>query len=202
MIGGLILAGGRSRRFGREKALAEIGGEPMIAWVARALCGATARLAISAPKVSLAAAFAAAHGFDWLGDAPEDVAGPLAGVRAGLRWAEAQGFGALATAPCDTPFLPDDLVRRLGAGGTATPAVARTPRGPQPLCALWPTAILPRLDDLAGHPPMRAVLAQMGAVEVAFEDADAFANLNTVDELRLAEIRFEGDRASRSARWR
>ena len=183
MIFGLVLAGGRSRRFGREKAAALLDGTPMLAQVAGRLRPSVARLAINAPPGSWAAAWAAGHALPCLADRPDDPDGPLSGVRAGLAWAAAEGADLLATAPCDTPRLPADLIDRLAAALTPATgaAVARTPSGLQPLCTLW------RCDGLAaveavltgGHPPMRLVLAGLGAVEVAFENPDAFANINT-----------------------
>jgi molybdopterin-guanine dinucleotide biosynthesis protein A len=184
MICGVILAGGRSRRFGREKAAAEIGGVPMLWRVAGVLRPHVAALAINAGPGSWAAQFAAEAGLPLLPDTPGDPDGPLSGVRAGLAWAIAAGAEALVTAPCDTPYLPQDLVPRLvqGLPPAAGAAAARTVDGLQPLCALW------RCDRLAAihavvagssHPAVHATLAALGAVEIDFEDARAFENINT-----------------------
>jgi len=189
---GLVLAGGRSRRFGREKAAAEVAGRPMIAWVLDVLTPACVEVAINARLGTQAAAYAAQAGLKTLSDDPADPDGPLAGVRAGLAWAKALGADALATAPCDTPFLPADLVARLGAGWApgGGARVAVSPAGMAPLCALWP---LPSALDLIGetlaagrHPPVRRVLEAVRAVEVEFPDPRAFDNLNTPDDYDAA----------------
>jgi molybdopterin-guanine dinucleotide biosynthesis protein A len=65
--------------------------------------------------------------------------GPLLGVAAALAHARRRGFSLLATAPCDAPFLPLDLVARLAAAlvpSGAPVAVARSPRGLEPMFAL------------------------------------------------------------------
>ncbi len=53
-----------------------------------------------------------AFGYRVIADVIEGFAGPLAGLHAALSVA---GFPLVATVPCDSPFLPDDLVARLSA---------------------------------------------------------------------------------------
>jgi molybdopterin-guanine dinucleotide biosynthesis protein A len=182
---GLMLAGGRSSRFGREKAAVELAGRPMIAWVLDVLTPACVEVAISARLETQACAYGEEAGYMTLADDPADPEGPLAGLRAGLVWAHAQGAHALASAPCDTPFLPTDFVMRLADGWRPGDGarVAVSPQGPAPLCALWP---VPAALDLIGetlaagrHPSVRRVLETLRAVEVEFPDPRAFDNLNT-----------------------
>jgi molybdenum cofactor guanylyltransferase len=191
IIWGLILAGGRSRRFGSEKAAALLDGRPMLAHVAAALQPSVAALAINAPPDRFAAAWAAGHGLPCLADRDGDPDGPLSGVRVGMAWAAAGGATLLATTPCDVPRLPPDMVPRLAAALTpgAGAAVVRTAEGLHPLCTLWRVDRLVEVEaQLAkGHPPIRRVLADLGAVDVAFDDAAAFDNVNTPeDRARLA----------------
>lgn len=190
MIVGLVLAGGRSSRFGREKALAVLGDRPFIAHVVAVLAKGCEHVAISARAGSLAADYARAHGLACLADAPEDPDGPLAGIKAGLGWAGSQGACFLATAPCDTPFLPGDLVSRLATEGGA--AMVHTRQGLQPLCALWPVAALDQLTKTLSsgeHPAIKVVLARLGAKPVAFDQAELFDNLNTPADYRAALTR-------------
>jgi molybdenum cofactor guanylyltransferase len=191
MIFGLVLAGGRSSRFGREKAGAMLAGRPLIAWVAEALAGQVERLAVSARPGSAAATYATEASRPCLADPPAGalVDGPLAGVLEGLRWAESGGADWLLTAPCDTPFLPPDLAARLLAGRSAGGAAVRTAHGLQPLCTLWPATARAALERLPAHPPIRRLLADLGAAEVAFEPAADFDNLNTPDAFAAAEAR-------------
>ena len=181
---GLVLAGGRSRRFGREKALAEVGGRPMIAAVADVLARGCGAVAVNAPEGAGAAAWAGGEGLDLVCDRPGDPDGPLSGVRAGLERARATGAGWLVTAPCDTPFLPEDYVARLVAPGG--PAVAETAEGGHWLCAVWRASDLEALERwlAQGHGRVEAFLQACGAVRVRFDDPGAFANVNRPEDLQ------------------
>lgn len=184
MIGGLVLAGGRSTRFGSEKAIAPLNDRTLMEWAIEALRPHCRALAVSARPASGAAGLAARLGLPVIEDAAGAPDGPLAGIAAGLRWASALGADHLATLPCDMPHAPVDLVPRLvEARGEAFAAFATTPEGPHPLCALWSIDLLGALEsELArGHPAVRGFLADIGAVAVPFEDAAAFANLNRPD---------------------
>ncbi len=190
---GLVLAGGQSRRFGDEKAAARLHGQPLLLWAASALRAHCPEIAVSAPPGSQAEALARSHGMAVLADAPGDADGPLAGIRSGLIWAAQRGACALATVPCDGPFLPADLCPKLQAArGSALVATARTPDGLQPLCSVWDLAALPAVAAAlahGAHPPVHAVLRSLDAREVDFASAEAFANINTPDDLAAAHKR-------------
>ena len=193
---GLILAGGRSLRFGGEKATATLGDRPLLLWAAQRLQTACGAVAVNARAGSEAEIVARAAHLPILHDAPGDPDGPLAGIRVGLLWAAEIGARALAVSPCDAPGLPDDLYLRLAsaAGAGAGAALAETADGLQPLCAVWPTTALPVVSEaLSGgaHPPAWRVLESLGAARVRFEDTQAFANLNTRADLAAAEDRLK-----------
>lgn len=186
VVVGVVLAGGRSVRFGGEKAVAMFDGRPLLAWAAERLQTVCAAVAINVRPATEAEAVAKRLGLHTLYDAPGDALGPLAGVKAGLIWAEQQGARALAVSPCDAPLLPDDLYTRLLAVAGDRAALAETADGPQPLCSLWPVSALPLVREaLAGgaHPPTWRTLERLGAVKVPFADPPAFANVNTRAEL-------------------
>lgn len=179
-IAGLVLAGGRSRRFGAEKAVAPYRGRLLLDWCLEPLAVCRLR-AISAAPGSGAAARAQVLGLPVLPDAPDDPDGPLAGVRVGLVWARQVGAGWLATAPCDTPDLPGDLVARLAAASADAPgAYAVSPDGRQPLCALWSVDLLAPLSAMMadGHPPVRVLQDRLGLRPAVFAEVAAFRNLN------------------------
>jgi molybdopterin-guanine dinucleotide biosynthesis protein A len=185
-----VLAGGRSSRFGAEKALAELEGRSLFDRVFAVLAAGCSKVAVSAREGSQMAELAAARGLERLDDPPNAAAGPLSGVLAGLVWAQGQGADLLATAPCDTPLLPADLVQRLACAGRPV-AVARAPDGLHPLCGLWRTSLAEPLAALLAngrHPPVRDAVFALGGCAVDFDAASAFANVNSRDDLaRLAE---------------
>ena len=192
-VAGMVIAGGRSSRFGSEKAIALLAGRPLLGWAVERLGDVCPEVAVNARPESRAEALARSLGLEVLHDAPGDPDGPLAGVKAGLAWARRRGASRLAVSPCDVPLLPADTFSRLcGAAGTGA-AMAETTEGRQPLCAVWPVTALPLLESaLAGgaHPPTWRMLESLGAAKVWFEDPAAFANLNTRADLARFESLF------------
>jgi molybdopterin-guanine dinucleotide biosynthesis protein A len=187
---GLVLAGGRSVRFGGEKAVAHFDGRPLLAWAADRLRTVCRTVAINVRPGTEAESVTKALGLPALYDEAGDALGPLAGVKVGLIWAEEQGARTLAVSPCDAPLLPDDLYVRLLEQTQGGAAMAETSDGRQPLCALWPVTALPAVREAladGAHPPTWQMLERIGAHKVWFDPPEAFANINTRDELATAE---------------
>jgi molybdopterin-guanine dinucleotide biosynthesis protein A len=187
---GLVLAGGRSVRFGGEKAVAHFDGRPLLAWAADRLRTVCRTVAINVRPGTEAESVTKALGLPALYDEAGDALGPLAGVKVGLIWAEEQGARTLAVSPCDAPILPDDLYVRLLEQTQGGAAMAETSDGRQPLCALWPVTALPAVREAladGAHPPTWQMLERIGAHKVWFDPPEAFANINTRDELATAE---------------
>ena len=189
----IVLAGGRSSRMGAEKALLPLAGRPLVAHVVARLRPQVDDIVLS---VNGEAARYAAIGCATIADASTDRGGgPLAGVAAGLRYAQSRGFDSLASAPCDAPFLPRDLVARLAAAiaQTGAPiAVAHSPRGIEPLFALWRADLAPKVAAAlaAGDNAPRDLMKRLGAAHVHFAESDFFANLNTPEDFAVAAARF------------
>lgn len=189
-MAGIVIAGGRSSRFGGEKAVATLAGRPLLLWAVDRLARACTAVAVNARPGTAAEAMARAHGLPVLHDMPGDPDGPLAGVRAGLEWARGLGATQLAASPCDVPMAPEDLYRALRAASAGGAAMAETAEGRQPLCAVWPVAAFPELTAAlaqGAHPPTWKLLEQVGAVKVRFDPPGLFANLNTREDLARFE---------------
>jgi len=183
-ITGIVLAGGQGRRMGGvDKGLVELDGRPLVAHVIARLAPQVGALVINANQN---AQRYAALGYPVVPDAVGGFAGPLAGLHAGMT---AAATPYVVTAPCDSPFLPHDLVARLAAALDAAGAglaAARTFAQPHPVFALVRTSMLPHLAAFlaAGGRKIDAWYATFANVEVAFDDeADAFRNINTAAEL-------------------
>jgi molybdopterin-guanine dinucleotide biosynthesis protein A len=112
-------------------------------------------------------------------------AGPLAGLHAGLK---AAAHPLVVTVPCDSPFLPADLVQRLQSSlKNHDLAVAKTGDQPHPVFALMKREVRESLEAFLaqGGRKIDAWYAALEVVEVSFDDeADAFRNINTLEELK------------------
>ncbi len=189
-VTGLVLAGGQGRRMGGvDKGLVELDGKPLVAHVIARLVPQVGALVISANQNHDRYA---SFGYPVVADDVPGYAGPLAGLHAGLARAVTP---YVATAPCDSPFLPPDLVVRLAEGmarSKAQVAVAQTHGQPHPVFALVDRSVLPHLASFleGGGRKVDAWHATLAVATVRFDDcADAFRNINTQDELDAASTR-------------
>jgi len=179
-IAAVIIAGGRSTRMGREKALAEVAGVPIIQWIIARLTPQVSMVAINTNTDSLGLL-----GLPLLPDITDRFGTPLAGLHAALDWGRRTGHDRVLTVPSDSPFIPRDLAHRLGDGG---PAFAVSGGQSHVLTGVWPTA----LADMLAETPVRRVrdwAEQCRARPVAWsiEPYDPFFNVNTPAELAEAE---------------
>lgn len=186
-VTGIVLAGGQGRRMGGvDKGLVSFRGAPMVATVIARLAPQVAAIVVNANQNADAYA---AFGHRVVPDAVGGFAGPLAGLHAGLA---AVATRYAVTVPCDSPFLPFDLVARLAEGlssAGADVAVARTFDQPHPVFALVRADLRSHLEAFlaAGGRKIDAWYASLAVAEVPFDDEpDAFRNINTRDELASA----------------
>jgi molybdopterin-guanine dinucleotide biosynthesis protein A len=186
-VAGLVLAGGRSVRFGREKAVAAFRGRPMMAWSLDVLDECCEAVAVSAAPDSGAAALALRLGRPALIDHADRPDGPLAGLATGLVWAADVGFDVLVTLPCDTPLVTtSELTALVDAVDGTRPAYATTSKGAHGLCAAWPVTTAYRLEVAMGggrHPSVLGFLESLEASPIHFADATRFQNLNTEQDV-------------------
>ncbi|MGH8226428.1 MAG: molybdenum cofactor guanylyltransferase [Steroidobacteraceae bacterium] len=193
-VAGVVIAGGRSARFGGEKAAAVLAGKPLLLWAVQRLAGSCAAVAVNTRPGTASETLACAESLPVVHDAPGDAQGPLAGVKAGLAWARELGAHTLAVSPCDAPLLPQDLFIRLIEAAGCGAALAETSEGRQPLCAVWPVSALAQVTEaLAGgaHPATWRMLESLGAKSVRFDPPEAFININTRADLAAAAARLE-----------
>lgn len=124
-----------------------------------------------------------------------DVQGPIAGLAAALKFASEVGASHAMIMPCDTPFMPDDLLPLLyDARGQARAALAQCAGQLHAACSLWSveaTDLLP--EYLAqGRRSLIGIAENAGYVAVKWPEADAdrFMNINTASDLLQAERMF------------
>lgn len=196
-ISGFLLAGGKSTRMGRDKALLEIGGETLLERLARLLTPLVASLTVlGAPERY------ARFGLEVLPDAVAEK-GPLAGLVTGLR-ASAATWGLFVA--CDLPYLDARFLRFLlgqARNVSEDAIVPETAHGLQPLCALYRRTCLPVFERaLAGD--NAAIVHSLAALRVrrldrallkkfAFAET-LFENINTPEDYQRARRVWEAMR--------
>lgn len=190
-VTGVLLAGGRATRMGgRDKGLIEVAGRPLAAHVLAALRPQVSEVVINANRN---AGDYEALGARVVPDSIDGHLGPLAGVLAGM---QAASTPLLATLPCDSPFVPPDLVSRLRAGlGASEIAVAHDGERRQPVFMLVRTNMTSDLEAwlAAGGRKIDAWYVDHWVADVDFSDCpEAFVNINTPQERDAAEARLAG----------
>ncbi len=187
-VTGLILAGGKGSRMGGvDKGLQAFRGKRLVDHVYERLAPQVGGIIINANQNHEEYK---TFGVRVVSDAIGGFAGPLAGLHAGLSISK-RPF--LASVPCDSPFLPTDLIERLykrldDAG--AELAVAKTGDQPHPVFSLMRRGVLDHLTEFlkGGGRKIDAWYASLNVVEVAFDDEPgAFSNINTREELQTWE---------------
>jgi len=187
-ITGIVLAGGRGSRMGGvDKGLQNHLGVPLAMHALLRLQPQVGHMMINANR-NLGAY--ESMGVPVWPDAQSDFPGPLAGMLAGLERCET---AYLVTVPCDTPNFPLDLVERLAAAlerDEAEIAMAATREdgrmAPQPVFCLMGATLMESLMQFmqAGERKIDRWTATHRCVTVEFDDAAAFFNVNTIDELQ------------------
>lgn len=184
----VIVAGGRSARMGREKALAPVRGRMIIARIATVLAPQVQSIVINAHGD---AQRFTELGFQVVPDLRQEVGTPLAGVHAALVHARNMGCDSVVTTPSDTPFLPADLVLRLAAAKQPA-AIAASGGQPHYLTGLWAVALLPDVERAMDEPRLPRLqdwcrMSGAAVVEWPVQPYDPFFNVNTPSELAEAE---------------
>lgn len=199
-IGGVVLAGGLSRRMGGgDKALLPLAGRPLIQRIAERLAPQVDRLIVNANgDAARFKSLAVPVVPDELGDFP----GPLAGVLAALGWfqRERADVEAVVSVAGDAPFIPRDLVARLAEAlaqrGDARVAVAQSRGRRHHVIGLWRMTSAAEIAAALsrGERKVETMVDRLGAVTVPFDDLDVggeavdpFFNINTPEDLAFAE---------------
>lgn len=194
-VAGVILAGGLSRRMGGgDKGLAPLGAQSMLDFVIQRLRPQVQAIVLNANGDP---ARFASTGLPIVADTVEGFVGPLAGILAGMRWAQQAKPEAthILSVSSDAPFLPADLLIRLAAAiepASSAIAIARSAGGLHPVIGLWPIQHAADLDG-ALRSGMRKVLdwtdrhgtrpVDFPLLEIDGETVDPFFNANTPSEL-------------------
>jgi molybdopterin-guanine dinucleotide biosynthesis protein A len=188
---GVLLAGGESRRMGRDKAFELLRGKPLVEWVLDALEPLTRSFVIVANDVERFAPYAARARV--VRDDPPR-AGPLAALRTGL--AASRDAWAFVSS-CDAPFLRPALVDRLARFARGfDAAVPGREEERWPLTAFYHRRCLPALEAslargeqriISFFPQVAVRWVPLGQLRPADAELRSLWNVNTPDDLARAE---------------
>ena len=192
---GVILAGGRSRRFGGgDKGLADLDGQSILSRVIARFRPQVGRLILN---VNGDAGRFAEFGLETIADEESPELGPLSGVLAAMNWAaqHQSDCAAVATVSSDVPFLPSDLVARLDANRDSGIAIATSAGRRHPTIGLWPMTVRQTIAEALDRRALSVdrLASDLNAVAVVFPmrdiqgvEVDPFFNINTQDDLAAA----------------
>ncbi|MCU6455447.1 molybdenum cofactor guanylyltransferase [Sphingomonas sp. A2-49] len=164
LILGAILAGGRSRRFGSDKATAPFEGKPLIEHVRALVAGRVDAVVVIGRPGGIA-------------DLPRPDLGPLGGIAGAIDHAATHGFDTVLTIGCDMPRLPATLLDALLHRAPSYCADA-------PVLGHWPAALGAQLlahIDASDRRSVRGWAETIGALPIAAPTP--LANVNTPDDL-------------------
>lgn len=171
MVLGAVLAGGRSRRFGSDKAMALLHGKPLLMHAAEALARHARELVLCGRTET---------GFTCLADRPAPDLGPLSGLNAALHHAAAHGFAGVLCTGCDMPIFPDALAQALiGAGAAIVEG--------QYLMGYWPVGLASLLEAHLAEIQDRSVRGWLAVARPRVVPAPELPNINTPEDLRRLE---------------
>jgi molybdenum cofactor guanylyltransferase len=178
---GAILAGGRGTRLGGAKALAELGGRPLIAWPLAALAAALDEVVVVAKADTALPTLGVERWTE-----PDEPAHPRAGIVHAL---SAAGERAVLVCAADMPLVTPELVAEIAAADGTPAVVPRAAGRLQPLLARYePDALLP-LRAAPAAEALTATVVSLGPRLLEFADETAFFNVNSPADLDSAAQR-------------
>lgn len=191
-ITGLILAGGRAQRMGGiDKGLIPFHGKPLIESAISRLKPQVSTILINANRSITKYSH---YGYPVLMDETPDFSGPLAGFSVGLKHCKTP---YLLTSPCDSPLLPIDLATKMAAQLEDMDlelvfASSKEDDGKiwsQPVFCLMKSDLQDSLDTFLSKGDLKIDrwFKELRSGTVVFENSQAFANVNTLEELTALE---------------
>ena len=203
-IPGIILAGGLSRRMGGgDKGLLMLGETSIIERVIDKILPQVGSLAIN---INGDSSRFPDYKLPIIPDSIKGYLGPLSGILAGMEWAFKNGNRYIATVAADTPFLPDDLIKRLHAmvrsknlniGIAASRILSGDDVFIHPTFGIWEVALKDDLRDALANDTRKIMFwAKKFKLDYYYFDtsdklSDPFFNINTLDDLEEAKYRLK-----------
>ena len=203
-IPGIILAGGLSRRMGGgDKGLLMLGETSIIERVIDKISPQVGSLAIN---INGDSSRFPDYKLPIIPDTIKGYLGPLSGILAGMEWAFKNGNRYIATVAADTPFLPDDFIKRLHAmvksknlniGIAASRILSTDDVFMHPTFGIWEVGLKDDLRNALANDTRKIMFwAKKFKLDYYYFDtsdklSDPFFNINTPDDLAKAKCRLK-----------
>ena len=185
-ITGVILAGGKSRRLGRDKAFLTVDGEAFVTRIARTMRRVFSRILVIGNVDNYRFL-----NLPFFADIYREC-GPLGGIHSGLLHSKTRSSFVVA---CDTPFITAELIEHIiGSLDHADVVIPSTKKGVHPLCGLYTRRCIPVIEENLRNGKLRVqdCLSRMHTIVVPitprlpFHRSDLLLNVNELKDYELA----------------
>ncbi len=196
---GVVLAGGKSKRFGEDKSKAKLNGKILLEHTLEKIKSKFKTIVIVSNNTIV-------KDYITIKDCLKGQLGPLAGVLSAMKWIKKNNYSYdwIATFPCDTPFFNISLINKFIEASTAEDSLlyfAKTEKKRHNIFGLWSLKLIEILEnDIIenNHRKVEKWANKIGVktINISYKEIDPFFNINTKEDLAEAEkilIKYKND---------
>jgi len=191
---GAILAGGQSKRMGKDKLFLEINNKKLIEHTIDKVKKYLKKIIIITNQDN---EFFSENNLTTVKDCIEGQLGPLVGILTAMKWAKENlsKCSWIATFPCDTPFFPESIIKSFIEESEKKESLilcASSHGRKHNIFGLWSLDLYDKLKDDLINKKVRKVQDwteknKIKNLEFKFKDYDPFFNINTQEDLEYAK---------------
>ena len=191
---GAILAGGQSKRMGKDKLFLELNNKKLIEHTIDKVKKYLRKIIIITNQDN---EFFSKNNLTTVKDCIEGQLGPLVGILTAMKWAKASSnkYSWVATFPCDTPFFPESIIKSFIQESKKKESLilcASSHGRKHNIFGLWSLDLYDRLENDLVNKNIRKVQEwteknKIKNLEFKFKDYDPFFNINTKEDLEFAK---------------
>jgi len=191
---GAILAGGQSKRMGKDKLFLELNNKKLIEHTTDKVKKYLKKIIIITNQDN---EFFFKNNLITVKDCIEGQLGPLVGILTAMKWAKENMIGCswVATFPCDTPFFPETIIENFIQESKKKESLilcASSHGRKHNIFGLWSLDLYDKLEDDLINKKVRKVQDwteenKIKNLEFKFKDYDPFFNINTKEDLEFAK---------------